>query len=113
MYLASPGHPTDISLQVGQGLLSLQQVRVEGDCFYFFCVFTIIHFHFSPVLSLSSPLLSLQSLFSLSLGADTKGPTRVDMPLNRNTSNMQTVQTQIRLLLLEQSDQGLHCLPFH
>ena len=26
---------------------------------------------------------------------------------------MQTVQTQIRLLLEEQSDQGLHCLPFH
>ena len=26
---------------------------------------------------------------------------------------MQTVQTQIRLLLMEQSDQGLHCLPFH
>ena len=26
---------------------------------------------------------------------------------------MQTVQTQIRLLLKVQSDQGLHCLPFH
>ena len=26
---------------------------------------------------------------------------------------MQTVQAQIRLLLKEQSDQGLHCLPFH
>ena len=25
----------------------------------------------------------------------------------------QTVQTQIRLLLQEQSDQGLHCLQFH
>ena len=25
----------------------------------------------------------------------------------------QTVQTQIRLFLEEQSDQGLHCLPFH
>ena len=25
----------------------------------------------------------------------------------------QTVQTQIRLLLQEQSDQGLHCLSFH
>ena len=25
----------------------------------------------------------------------------------------QTVQTQIRLLLEEQSDQGLHCLSFH
>ena len=27
--------------------------------------------------------------------------------------HMPTVQTQIRLLLKEQSDQGLHCLPFH
>ena len=27
--------------------------------------------------------------------------------------HMQTMQTQIRLLLKEQSDQGLHCLPFH
>ena len=26
--------------------------------------------------------------------------------------SMQTMQTQIRLLLREQSDQGLHCLPF-
>ena len=25
---------------------------------------------------------------------------------------LETVQTQIRLLLEEQSDQGLHCLPF-
>ena len=31
---------------------------------------------------------------------------RINMP-------RQTVQTQIRLLLEEQSDQGLHCLPFH
>ena len=29
------------------------------------------------------------------------------------TDKMVTVQTQIRLLLKEQSDQGLHCLPFH
>ena len=28
------------------------------------------------------------------------------------TAPMQTVQTQIRLLLEEQSDQGLHCLHF-
>ena len=27
--------------------------------------------------------------------------------------HMQIVQTQIRLLFQEQSDQGLHCLPFH
>ena len=33
----------------GQGLLSLLQVKVEGECFYFFCFFTFIHFLFSPV----------------------------------------------------------------
>ena len=34
--------------------------------------------------------------------------------LNIGTNRCEkTVQTQIRLLLKEQSDQGLHCLPFH
>ena len=31
----------------------------------------------------------------------------------RTDRSGQTVQTQIRLLLEEQSDQGLHCLLFH
>ena len=31
----------------------------------------------------------------------------------RTDRSGQTVQTQIRLLLREQSDQGLHCLLFH
>ena len=31
----------------------------------------------------------------------------------RTDRSGQTVQTQIRLLLEEQSDQGLHCLMFH
>ena len=31
----------------------------------------------------------------------------------RTDRTVQTVQTQIRLLLEEQSDQGLHCLLFH
>ena len=36
------------------------------------------------------------------------------MILNFRTDRSgQTVQTQIRLLLQEQSDQGLHCLLFH
>ena len=36
------------------------------------------------------------------------------MILNFQTDRSgQTVQTQIRLLLEEQSDQGLHCLLFH
>ena len=56
MYLTSPGRPT-YWLTDGQGLLSLQQVRVEGECFYFFCLFmcTFIHFSVSPM-SLSSLL---------------------------------------------------------
>ena len=29
-------------LTVGQGLISLYQVRVEGECLYFFCFFTFI-----------------------------------------------------------------------
>ena len=50
-------------LAVGQGLLSLQQVRVGGECFYFFCFFTVIHFPFSSIplfrllYYLSSPFL--------------------------------------------------------
>ena len=71
-------------LTVGQGLLSLQQVRVEGECFYFFCFLTFIHFPLSP-LSLSFISLTISSLFSLSLGDDTKWPKRVDMSLNPNT----------------------------
>ena len=42
---------------------------------------------FLPCPSLSSPLLSLLSLFSLSLGDDTKWPSRVDVSLNPNTIN--------------------------
>ena len=47
-------------LTVRQGLLSLQLVRVEGECFYFFCFFTFI-FLFLPCPSLSS-LLSRSSV---------------------------------------------------
>ena len=42
---------------------------------------------FFPCPTLSSTLLSLLSLFSLSLGDDTKRPTRVDVSLNPNTIN--------------------------
>ena len=37
----------------------------------------------------------------------------VMIPNFRTDRSGQTVQTQIRLLLEEQSDQGLHCLLFH
>ena len=70
-------------LTVGQGLLSLQQVKVEGECFYFFCFFNFIHFPFSPV-PLFHLLYYLLSLFSVSLRDDTKWPTRVDVSFNPN-----------------------------
>ena len=51
-------------LTVGQGLLSLQQLRVEGECFYFF---TFIHFCLSPLsLSLISSIISSVSLLLFS-----------------------------------------------
>ena len=54
-----------------------------------------LHFHscsfFFPCLPLSSPLLSLLSLFSFFLGDDTKWPTRVDVVLNPNTINQQKI----------------------
>ena len=49
-------------LTVGQGLLSLQQVRVEGECLYFFCFFT---FNPVPLSSLSLSLIS-SSIYSIS-----------------------------------------------
>ena len=52
-------------------------------------LFLLFLFLFLPCPSLSSPLLSLLSLFSLSLGDDTKWPWRVDVSLNPNTINQQ------------------------
>ena len=72
-------------LTVGQGLLSLQQVRVERECFVSSVSSLSFIFLFLPYPPLSSPLLSLLSLFSLSLGDDTKWPTRADVSLNTNT----------------------------
>ena len=72
-------------LTVGQGLLFLQQVTVEGGgYFYFFCFFTSIHFPLSP-LSLSFISSTISSISSLSLGDGTKWPTRVGVSLNPNT----------------------------
>ena len=61
----------------------------RGECLYFFCFFTFIQFlfFFHPCLFVSSPLLSLLSIFSLSLGDNKKLPTRVDVSLNPNTIN--------------------------
>ena len=51
-------------LTVGQGLLSLQQVRVEGECFYFFCFFTFIPVPLSSLFLsfISSPISSITLL---------------------------------------------------
>ena len=46
------------------------------------------------------------------LSSNTKASTVVILNFQTDRSG-QTVQTQIRLLLEEQSDQGLHCLLFH
>ena len=54
-------------LTVGQGLLSLQQVRVEGECFIFYCFLTFIQFPLSPLsLSFIASTVSSISVFSFS-----------------------------------------------
>ena len=66
-------------------------ILVAGkDRWGIFLFLLFLHFHscsFLPCPSLSSLLLSLLSLFSLSLGDNTKWPTRVDVSLNPNTIN--------------------------
>ena len=58
----------------------------KGGMFFISSVSSLsLLFLFLPCPSLSYPLLSLLSLFSLSLGDNTKWPTRVDMSLNPNT----------------------------
>ena len=52
--------------------------------------------------------------FSMLVHKDMKEKESTIMILSFRTDRSgQTVQTQIRLLLEEQSDQGLHCLLFH
>ena len=79
------GVPNWYWLTVGQGLLSLQQVRVEGGMLLFLLFLHLFHFPFSS-LSLSFISSTISSLFSLSLGDDTKWPTRVDVSLNPTQS---------------------------
>ena len=58
------GAPSWYWLTVGQGLLFLQQVRVEGECCYFFCSFTFSHFPFTslPLSFISSTISSISFL---------------------------------------------------
>ena len=61
-------------LQFWQGMLSLQQVRVEADVLTCFVASLSFIFLFLPCRSLSSPLLSLLSVFSLSLETTQNDP---------------------------------------
>ena len=67
VYLTSPGRPTDTGLQLGK------TGRGRGGNIFISSVSSLSFlFLFLPCSSLSSLLLSLLSLFSLSLGDDTK-----------------------------------------
>ena len=82
--LTSPGRPIDFGLQLGKACYPCSR-----ECFYFFYFFTFIlsYLFFLPCPFLLSSLLFLLSLFSHSLGDDTKWPTGVDVSLNPNTIN--------------------------
>ena len=69
MYLTSPGRPTDIDLQLGKAYTILAAGKGRGGMFLFLLFLHCHSLSFLPYPSLSSPLLSL---FSLSLGDDTK-----------------------------------------
>ena len=67
-------------------LATLVAGKGRGRMFLFSSVSSLSFlFLFLPCPCFSSPLLSLLSLFSLSLGDDTKWPTRVDLSLKPNT----------------------------
>ena len=72
VYLTSLGRPTDIGLQLGKACYPCSG-KGRGGMFFISSVSSLSFlFLFLPCPSLSSPLLSLLSLFSLSLGDDTK-----------------------------------------
>ena len=83
-------------LTVGQGLLSLQQVRVEGKCLYFFCFFTFIPVLLSSLALSFVPVPSLSSLLlSFLLETTQNDPQR----LNHNTSSDLWTQQRCTLYL--------------
>ena len=69
-----------------------------------------INYHMSHIKT--KPVLTFFS-DQVELSASTATEATVMTLSFRTDSFGQTVQTQIRLLLEEQSDQGLHCLLFH
>ena len=75
------------------------------------------HIKTKPVLTFFSDQVELnastatEAFLKVEISTESRG---IVMILNFRTARSgQTVQTQIRLLLEEQSDQGLHCLLFH
>ena len=66
-----------------------------------------MHFFFCRVFK-----IEIQVFYFLSVVHWVQAPTVMILNFRTDRSG-QTVQTQIRLLLEEQSDQGLHCLLFH
>ena len=88
VYLTSPGHSTEIGLRLGKACYSWLGYGGWGDVFISSVFSLSFIFLFLPCPSLSSPMLSLLSLFSFSLGDDTKWSTRVDVSLKPNTKAM-------------------------
>ena len=76
-----PGCPTEIGLQLGKA----GQVKVEGNVFISYV--SSLSFIFLSLLSLSF-ISIFSSVFSLSLGNNTKWPTRVDVSLSPNSINL-------------------------
>ena len=75
-------------LTVGQGLLSLQQVGVEGECFYFFCFFPIIPV---PLSTLFLSFISSTISFLAFSGRWHKNPQRLTS-LDSNTINQYSLE---------------------
>ena len=72
VYLTSPGHPTDIGLQLGKACFVVAGKGRGGNVFISSVSPLSFLILFFPCPSLSSPLLSLLFLFSLSLGDNPK-----------------------------------------
>ena len=86
--LGGGGGLTDIGLQLGKACYPCSRYGWRGDVFISSVSSFSFLFLFLPCPSLSSPPLSL---FSLSLGDNTKWPTRVDVWLNPNTTNLRRI----------------------
>ena len=84
VFITSPGCPIDIGLSWARPA-NLAASKGRGEIFLFLQFLNTFIFLFHPCPCLSPLLLSLLSLFSLSLGNDTKWPTRVDFSLNPKT----------------------------